>query len=98
MPKELTFQETLDVGIEAWNLANNKAFLIKHKLYEKELKNYTYPEITDKMVAFKLEHYTEFTNIIIDYSTENDILQVKTQNFENHFNSFLKNISPPNLK
>tara|TARA_R110002049_G_scaffold138450_7_gene298571 strand:+ start:1077 stop:1298 length:222 start_codon:yes stop_codon:yes gene_type:complete len=38
LPKELTFEETLEVGIEAWNLANNKEFLKKNKLYDKELK------------------------------------------------------------
>jgi len=98
LPKELTFDETLEVGIEAWNLANNKEFLEKNNLYKRELKNYDYSETIEKMVSFKLENFSNFNNIIVDYSTENDILRVKTQTTENHFNSFLKNIVLANPK
>ena len=93
LPEELTFEDTLEIGIDAWNLANNKDFLIKSGLYEKKLKNHSYPEVMDEMVSFKLENFPDFKNIIVDYSTENDILQVKTQAPENHLNSFLKNIA-----
>ncbi len=92
LPKDLTFEETIEIGIEAWNLANNKEFLEKNGLYEKELKNYKYSETINKMVSFKLEHFSNFNNIIVDYSTENDSLQVKTQTPQNHIDSFLKNI------
>ena len=37
LPETLTFEETLEVGIEAWNLANNKESL-GSDLYKKELK------------------------------------------------------------
>src|SRR5680860_1196692 len=87
LPAEFSFEDTLEIGIEAWNLANNKDYLEKNNLYKQELKNYNYSKIIDKMVSYKLEKFSDFSNIIVDYSTENDILQVKTQTFENHFNS-----------
>lgn len=92
LPEELTFEETLDIGIEAWNLANNKDYLEKNNLYAKELNNHGYSDVIDKMVTFKVKNFSNFNNIIINYSTENDILQVKTQTFEDYFNSFLKRI------
>lgn len=92
LPKELTFEETLEIGIDAWNLANNKKFLESRNLYEKELKNHNLPEVINKMVSFKLKNFPNFNNIIVDYSTENETLQVKSQTVENHFNSLFKSI------
>ncbi len=92
LPKELTFEETIEIGIDAWNLANNKEFLESKNLYEKELKNHDLSDVISKMVSFKLKNFPDFNNIIVDYSTENEILKVKTQTVENHFNSLFKNI------
>jgi len=98
LPKELTFEETLETGIEAWNLANRKEFLSEKNLYEKELKAHKNYEIIDKMVSFKLKKFSDFKNIIVDFSTENDLLQIKTQTPENHFDSFFKSIVFSNPK
>ena len=98
LPAELSFENTLEIGIDAWNLANRKEFLESNSLYQKELENYEYSEIIDKMVSFKLLHFSNSDNIIVDYSTENDTLKVKTQTTENHFNSFFKNIVLTNPK
>ncbi|MDW5288504.1 hypothetical protein [Formosa sp. PL04] len=98
LPAELSFENTLEIGIEAWNLANKKEFLESNNLYQKELENYEYSEVIDKMVSFKLEHFSKSDNIIVDYSTENDTLKVKTQTAENHFNSFFNNIVFTNSK
>lgn len=92
LPAELSFEKTLEIGIDAWNLANKKTFLESNNLYQKEIENYEYPETIEKMVSYKLEHFSEFDNIIVDFSTENDTLKVKTQTTENHFNSIFKNI------
>jgi hypothetical protein len=96
LPETLTFEETLEVGIEAWNLANNKESL-RTDLYKKELKAHNYSDVIEKMVDYKLEHFADHNNIIVDFSTENDILQIKSQTFEQHFNSLLSrmiNINP----
>ncbi|MFH2142302.1 MAG: hypothetical protein ABIJ97_07775 [Bacteroidota bacterium] len=96
LTETLNFEKTLEVGIEAWNLANNKNSL-GSDLYKKVLKAHMYSDVIDKMVAFKLEHFAEFNNIIVDFSTENDILQVKSQTPEEHFNSLLSrmiNVKP----
>ena len=97
LPAELTFEETLEVGIEAWNIANNKEFLQSRNLYEQEIKSCKYSEIVEKMVDFKIANFSEHNNIIIDCSTENDILKVKTQTQENNFESIIRqmiNIKP----
>lgn len=96
LPEALTFEETLEVGIEAWNLANNKINL-GEDLYKKELKALKHSDVIEKMVKYKLEHFAEHNNIIVDFSTENYILQVKSQTFEEHFNSLLSrmiNVKP----
>ncbi|WP_375334429.1 hypothetical protein [Flagellimonas sp. C4] len=89
LSSELTFEDTLEVGIDAWNLANNKEFLMNNNLFEKELKNHNYHDVIDKMVDYKIERFPEYNNVIVDYSTANNILQVKTQTQENHFNSII---------
>ena len=97
LPAELTFEETLEVVIEAWNIANNKEFLQSRNLYEQEIKSCKYSEIVEKMVDFKIVNFSEHNNIIIDCSTENDILKVKTQTQENNFESIIRqmiNIKP----
>ena len=92
LPNNLTFEETLEVGIDAWNLANNKEFLVSRNLYKQELANFKNHLIIEKMVNFKIEKFPKSNNIIIDYSTIDNILQVKTQTQENHFNSIIKQI------
>jgi len=89
MPSAMTFEETLEVGIAAWNFANNKEFLLSHNLYEEELARFEDPTLTEKMIAFKIEKFEESTNIIIDYTTANNILTLKTQTFKNYFNSII---------
>ncbi|WP_298954547.1 hypothetical protein [uncultured Nonlabens sp.] len=90
LPNKLTFEDTLEVGIDAWNLANKKEFLVAKHLYEKELENYEYHSVIDKMVNYKIDKFPKFKNEIIDFSTKDNILQVKTQTQENHFNSIIK--------
>ena len=98
LPTKLSFEDTLEVGIEAWNLANNKEYLEKNNLYKNELKKYDYSETIDKMVSFKIEKFLDYDNVIVDYSTENEILQVKTQTPKNHFDSFFKSVVFTNPK
>jgi hypothetical protein len=99
LPNELTFEETLEVGIEAWNLANNKDFLVSKGLYKKELENFKNQSVIEKMVDFKIDKFPESNTVIVDYSTTNNILQVKTQTQENRFSSLIKqmvNMKPKN--
>lgn len=97
LPKELTFEENLEVGIDAWNLANNKEFLVSRDLYEKELKSYKEYNVIEKMVNFKIEKFPKSNNLIVDYNMTNNTLQIKTETQENHFNNIIKqmvNIKP----
>ncbi len=90
LPNELTFEETLEVGIDAWNLANNKVFLMSKELYQQELQSRNNSSVIVKMVDFIKENFPKFNNVIVDYSITNDILQVKTQTQKNHFSSLIK--------
>jgi len=66
-------------------------------MFQKELRAHNYSDVVEKMVEYKLEHFADHKNIIVDFSTENDILQIKSQTFEQHFNSLLSsmiNINP----
>ena len=90
LPNKLTFEETLEIGIDAWNLANNKGFLVSKSLYKQELESYENHSIINKMVDFKLKKFPNSNNVIVDFSTTDNILQVKTQTQENRFNSLIK--------
>lgn len=92
LPNKLTFEDTLEIGIIAWNLANKKNIFKNKVFYEDELKKHKNHLIIDKMVNYKLEKLSVFNNEIIDYSTENNILQVKTQTQEYHLMKTLGNI------
>lgn len=51
------------------------------------------------MVNYKIDKFSKFNNEIIDFSTKDNILQVKTQTQENRFNSIIKqmvNMKPKN--
>jgi len=88
LPESLTFEETLEVGKEAWNLANNKE-RINDKDFLKELKAHDYNDVVEKMVAYKLKYFAEHKNLIIDFSTDNDMLRVKSQTFQDYFDSLI---------
>lgn len=97
LPKELAFEEVLDITVEAWNIANNKEFLVERELYEKELSGHKYKNVIEKIIDHKIMMYPDYNNIIVDYSTDGNKLQVKTQTQENHFESIIKrmvNINP----
>jgi len=92
LPEELTFEDTLDVGIDAWNLANRKDFLENKDLYKQELKSYKYKLSIEKMVNYKLEHFLENNNMIVNYEITDDILNVMTQTQEEFFNNLINQV------
>ena len=92
LPDELSFEDTLEIGIEAWNLANKKHLLDENNMYKKELKNYEFSDVIDKMVTYKLEKFSEYTNVIVDYSVDDERLQVKSQKFEDYQMNLFANI------
>lgn len=46
LPETLSFEDTLEVGIEAWNLANNRSSL-GEDLYRKELRVHKYNNVIE---------------------------------------------------
>ncbi len=92
LPDELSFEDTLEVGIEAWNLANKKHLLDENNMYMKELETYKLSAIIDKMAAYKLEKFSEYTNVTVDYSLDDERLQLKMQKFEDYQMSLFTNI------
>lgn len=92
LPEILSWEDVVEIAIEAWNLANNKEFLESKNLYLEELKNHKYNDIIDKMVSYKLENFYNNNNVIIEYNMNDNRLQIKSQTQEEYFNSFLNNI------
>lgn len=90
LPAKLTFEETIEAGIDAWNLANNKQFLVSRDLYEQELKNHENCNIIEKMVDFKLEKFATYNNVIVEYNFENNLLKVITQSQETRFDNLVR--------
>ena len=90
MPNELSLQERVEIGIEAWNLAITKVSLDELNLYEKELKSYKNKELLNEMVNYKLEHFSNLNNIIIDFTLTGNKLQVKSQSPENRFDNLIR--------
>lgn len=86
LPESLTIEETFEVGVEAWNLANNKDEL-GVIYYKKELNAHQYGNVINQMVDYKLKHFSTYNNIIVDFTTENNIIRVKSQTREEHFNN-----------
>lgn len=98
LPDELSFEDTLEIGIEAWNLANKKHLLDENNMYKKELKTYKFSAVIDKMVTYKLEKFSEYTNVIVDYSVDDERLQVKSQKFEDYQMNLFKNFILNSIK
>ena len=90
LPENLSFEDVIEISIESWNLANNKIFLESKNLYEQELKSHKYSDVVSKIIDYKQERFDNFNNVIIDYSLENDRLQIKSQTQEENFNSMFK--------
>ncbi|MCL6259387.1 hypothetical protein M3O96_09825 [Aquiflexum sp. TKW24L] len=88
LPEELTFEDTIEIGIEAWNLANNTTDL-DDALFLSQVKKHRYRSVIEKMVGYKLKHFSDFTNVIVDYSTDGDLIQVKHITQKNHLDSFI---------
>ena len=100
LPEELDFKEVLDITVEAWNIANNREFLVERELFEKELSGHKYKNVIKKIIDHKIKMFPDYNNHIIDYSTDGNRLQVKTQTQENYFESIIKRMinTKPNKK
>lgn len=97
LPDELCFEEVLIMCIDAWNLAIFKNDLGKEN-YQKEISEFQYGNVIDKMVSYKIQHFPEQDNIITDYSLANDTLQVKSQTRDEHWKGMMSFLMNTNLK
>ncbi len=86
--EKIALNEIVEIVIEAWNLANNKINL-GEKLYKKEIKAHKKVTFFEKIVDYKLAHFADFNNSIVDYTLENDILKVRSQSPDQQFNSII---------
>lgn len=76
-PESLDFEEVIQHCVDAWNIANYIERKSK-KGYANRVKGKEYPEVMEKMVAYKLEHFKDCKNIIMDFSLENEMLNVQS--------------------
>ncbi|HBK82427.1 MAG TPA: hypothetical protein DDZ41_02335 [Flavobacterium sp.] len=79
-------EDILEFGINAWNIANIKV-LLPDQNTDSYFNSFQYDsvdiDLLNRMVDYKISHFKEYTNFIIDYEikeTDNDtILKVTTQ-------------------
>ena len=62
---------------------------IGDKMYKDILSKHKQDKVINRMVNYKNKHFKEFSNYIIDFSTTNNILQVKSQPPEEYFKSII---------
>ena len=89
LPESLTFEDTLEIGIDAWNLANRKPFLEDKDLYEQELKSVQFRLTFEKMVNYKIEKFPDADKMIVDYLIIDNKPQVEVQTYEAFFNNLI---------
>lgn len=92
LPQNLSFEEVIEIVIDAWNLANRKDVLESKKLYDKELKLFEYNNVIEQIVEYKQEKYNEYKNVIIEFIIDDERLQIKSQTQEEYFNTMFANI------
>ena len=92
LPESLTFEDTLEIGIDAWNLANRKPFLEDKELYEQELKSVQFRLTFEKMVNYKIATFPEANKMIVDYKIIDNKPQVEIQTYEMFFNNLIKQL------
>ncbi|MEJ4088174.1 hypothetical protein [Galbibacter orientalis] len=88
LPEKWTTVQVFEICIEAWNLALKKS-AIGDKMYKDILSKHKQDKVINRMVNYKNKHFKEFSNYIIDFSTTNNILQVKSQPPEEYFKSII---------
>lgn len=92
LPVDFTLEDSIEIIIDAWNLANKKDFLLLEELYEKELALYNKYLFFEDIVDHKINNFLENKNMIVDYSLVDDVLVVKCQTEEDYFNNMVKNM------
>lgn len=89
LPENLTFEDTLEIGIDAWNLANRKPFLEDKELYKQELKSVQFRLTFEKMVNYKIKKFPKANEMIVDYTIIDNKPQVEIQTYEAFFNNLI---------
>ena len=82
-PENFTFENVFDVCVESWNLANVRENLSPTE-YDRRVKGHPYKMLLEKMVAFKLDRFDDYKNVIIDYTMDGENLQIKSQEPETY--------------
>lgn len=91
LPEKLSFQEVIELCIESWNIAIDKDGL-EDRTYAKTINKYEYSSVVEKIIDYKSKHFPDSQNVIVDFSMENDRLQIKHQSQIEYFNSKLSQI------
>ena len=92
LPEELTLEEILIIGIDAWNLASRKGSDNDEGLFQAALEDREYKGVVQKMVDYKLEHFAIHNNVIIDFKIEGEDLKVQHQSQKDHLKQLLSDL------
>ena len=88
LPEKWTTVQVVEICIEAWNLALKKG-VIGDKMFKDMLSRHKQGKVVNKMINYKNKHFKEFS--IVDFSTTNNILQIKSQPPEEYFKNMIIN-------
>jgi hypothetical protein len=92
LPEELSLEETLIIGMDAWNLASRKATENDEGLFNAALADRKYPEIADKMIQYKLEKFADYDHLIIDFKVVDGDLKVQHQSQKDHLREMMSDM------
>ncbi len=92
LPEELTLEEILIIGIDAWNLASRKASENDEGLFEAALADRDHKEIVRKMIDYKLEQFNDYDHIIIDFKIQDDDLKVQHQSQKDNLRQMMSDM------
>jgi hypothetical protein len=98
LPEELSLEDIIIIGIDAWNLASRKATENDEGLFQSALSTRVYADVVEKMIIYKLEQFAAYDHVIVDFKIEEDQLMVKSQSQQDHLREMISEIQEESPK
>lgn len=90
LPESLSLEDIILIGIDAWNLASRKATENDEGLFATALSKRDHNDIVEKMIDYKLAHFSKHDHVILDFEIDNDVLLVKSQSQQDHLREMIR--------
>ena len=97
------YEDIIEFGINAWNFANMKLLLPKEEndsVFDSFKNEGINIALLNRMIDYKISHFKEYTNFIVDYeleeTIEDPILRITTQEQDVYFKSMFEQFDQEN--